>query len=72
MITHYEILNTIAQYKAPTTTLHGDVSHGKSRVSNTALSMLGIQDSHFLTFLTRKMVKAHMDGLFLIQNVFRC
>ena len=52
MSTHYEMINTAAQYKVPATILHGDVSHGKSLASKAALSMLGIQDNHFLTSIT--------------------
>jgi len=52
MSTHYEMLNTDAQYRVPATILHGDILHGKSLASKAALSILGIQESHFLTSIT--------------------
>lgn len=52
MCTHYETFNKAGSFKVPATILHGDVSHGKSLASKAALSMLGIQDNHFLTSIT--------------------
>ena len=48
--THYEALNEIASDGCvPATILHGDISHGKSLATKAGLSMLGIQNSHFLS-----------------------
>ena len=53
MCTHYESLNEIASDGCvPATILHGDVSHGKSLATKAGLSMLGIQNSHFLSSCT--------------------
>jgi len=48
MSVHYESLFE-AGYNVPATLLHGEISHGKSLATKAALSMLGIQDTHFLT-----------------------
>ena len=53
LCTHYEALNTIGTDGCvPATILHGDVSHGKSLATKAGLSMLGIQNSHFLSSVT--------------------
>ena len=48
MAVHYESLFE-AGYNVPATLLHGQISHGKSLATKAALSMLGVQDIHFLT-----------------------
>jgi len=48
MSVHYESLFE-AGFNVPATLLHGEISHGKSIATKAALSMLGIQDTHFLT-----------------------
>lgn len=57
MCTHYEALNEIASDGCvPATILHGDVSHGKSLATKAGLSMLGIQNSHFLSSCTNNRI----------------
>ena len=48
MSIHYESLNNKG-YNVPAAVLFGDVSQGKSTATKAALSMVGTQDSHFLT-----------------------
>ena len=56
MITHYEILNIVAEYKVLATMLHGDMLHGKSLVTkdstvnarNPGQSFLNISDTKWL------------------------
>lgn len=48
MSVHYEALNDKG-YKVPATILFGDISQGKSTATKAALSMIGTQNSHFLT-----------------------
>jgi len=49
MSVHYEALFEDGGYNVPVTLLHGEVSHGKSLATRAALSMIGTQESHFLT-----------------------
>ena len=48
MSVHYEALNQKG-YNVPAAILFGDVSQGKSTATKAALSMIGTQESHFLT-----------------------
>lgn len=48
MSVHYEILNDKG-YNVPAAILCGDISQGKSTATKAALSMIGTQNSHFLT-----------------------
>ena len=57
MCSHYETLNDFASDGCiPAAILHGDVSHGKSLATKAGLSMLGIQNSHFLSSATNNRI----------------
>ena len=57
LCTHYEALNEIGTDGCvPATILHGDVSHGKSLATKVGLSMLGIQNTHFLSSVTNNRI----------------
>ncbi len=46
---HYEALNKTAKLSVPASVLFGDINHGKSKATQAALSLLGIQETNFIS-----------------------
>ena len=55
---HYESFHKIGKFLVPATVVFGKINCGKSLATKAALSMLGIQDSNYITFSTESKMRS--------------